>query len=98
MKKCTRDEVYIAIDGERDYQDDLAGVKKWDEEDRVPAKSVGDFLLLLNVYIQRASVDYADNVGDHQPRKVIRKIAAIAVHCLEQNGVIERKDDNTIFE
>jgi len=91
--KSTRKEVYNAIDGERDYQDDLAGVKKWEEEDRVPAKSVGDFLVLLNTYVQRANVAYTDNVGDHEPRKVIRKIAGIAVHCLEQNGVIERKND-----
>lgn len=29
--------------------------------------------------------------GDHELRKIIRKIAGICVHCLEINGVIERK-------
>jgi hypothetical protein len=70
----------------------LSEIKEWLPEDRVPAKSVGDFLILLDVYINRAKVGYSDNEGDHIPRDIVRKIAGIAVHCLEQNGVIERGD------
>jgi hypothetical protein len=80
----TREEVYNAIDVERDYQDDIT------EEDSVPAKSVGDFLTLIRAYSQRADVAYTDNVGDHAPKDVIRKIAAICVECLEENGIIHR--------
>ena len=96
--KSTRKEVYKAIDGERDYQDNLSAIKGWLPEDSKPAMSVGDFLTLIRTYSHKADVVYSENKGDHEPRKVIRKIAGICVQCLEQNGVIERKDDQTVFE
>ena len=91
MEKLSRTEVYRLIDGERDYQNNLADHKGWIEGDRTPATKVADFITLLDVYVQRAQAAYADNSGDEPALDVIRKIAGIAVHCMEKNGAPERK-------
>jgi hypothetical protein len=83
-------EVYQLIDGERAYQNNLSAVRNWTEEERNPAQSVGDFITLLNVYVQRAQVAYADNPGNTAALNVIRKIAAIAVMCMEEHGAPPR--------
>jgi hypothetical protein len=89
--KESRHNVYFAIDGERDYQDTLAEQRGWPKEGRVPAQSTGDYLVLLKVYIDRAMVAWTDNSGDLAALDVVRKVAGIAVHCMEDNGVVFRK-------
>lgn len=86
----TREEVYKLIDGERDYQDKLAEHRGWVEDERKPAMTVGDFLTLLDVYVQRGQVAYADKQGDEAARDVIRKIGGIAVLCMEKLGAPPR--------
>lgn len=85
-----RPEIFELINGERDYQDKLALARDWTEEERKPAQSVGDFLTLLDVYVQRAQVAYADKAGDIPALDVIRKIAGIAVYCMEEHGAPPR--------
>lgn len=85
-----RNEVYKLIDGERDYQKNLTAVRKWTEEERNPAQSVGDFITLLDVYVHRAQVAYADEPGNTAALNVVRKIAGIAVMCMEEHGAPER--------
>lgn len=91
--KATREEVYRAIDGERNYQDLLRqpGAKFGTND---PADSgpycVGEHLTMLRVYINRADQAWTDNSGVEASLDVIRKIAAIAVHCMEDNGVVFR--------
>ena len=60
----TREEVYKLIDSERIYQKNLACERNWTEDERNPAKSVGDFITLLDVYVQKAQVAYADKAGN----------------------------------
>lgn len=86
-----REEVYKLINGERDYQDQLTDIRNWTEKERNPAQSVGDFLTLLDVYVQRAQVEYADKAGNISALDVIRKVAGIAVFCMELHGAPERK-------
>jgi hypothetical protein len=85
-----RTEVYKLIDGERDYQDSLATLRNWSEADRNPAQSVGDFLTLMDVYLHKAQVAYADNPGDTAALDVVRKMAGIAVYCMEEHGAPPR--------
>jgi hypothetical protein len=86
---ATRQEVYAAIDGERDYQDQV-----WQESgNNGPNKlSTGDFILLIEEYAARARKAFCSEAyperGAHDH---IRKIAGIAVNCMEQHGVVERK-------
>lgn len=77
----TRDQVYELIDGERDYQDSL-GPERTDGK----PKDVGSFLTLLSVYVDRAQRGYADTRGNSWALDEIRKVAGIAVACMEAHG------------
>lgn len=85
-----RARVYAAIDGERDYQ------RKW--EDPAVTDSGGrhsnvEFLVYIRDYVEEA-LHCASREPDPKAAVVctknLRKIAALAVAALEQNGVIAR--------
>lgn len=82
----TRAEVYRLIDGDRECQDAVA--------ERASATggrlAVGEHLVLLATYIDRAQTAWVDNPGDDEALEVVRKIAGIAVRCLEQHGALPR--------
>ena len=82
-KTTSRNEVYDAIDSERDYQNSL-----W-ESGEMKNKTIGDWNTVLRVYLRRAedawTYDSDENVLDF-----IRKIAATGVHSMEQLGVVPR--------
>jgi hypothetical protein len=80
----TRAEVYEAVDGEREYQDALKGIRSTEK------RTLGDFLVLLNHYMVEANQSYVRNRGATQPMHEIRKIAAIAVKAMEENGAPKR--------
>lgn len=86
MSKTTREEVYNAIDSERDYQDGL-DCDRTDHKDH----SVGDYTVMLNHYMQELNKAWTLNAGDHYALDVMRKIGGIAVHCMEDHGAIERE-------
>lgn len=81
----TRVEVYEAIDGERDYQDRL-GPDRTDGH----RHTVGDYLVLLDHYVTKAGDAWVSSAGDASALDQIRKIAAIAVHCMEDHGTVKR--------
>jgi hypothetical protein len=79
--KVTRTEVYSVINGERDYQD-----RKWVKFD--DAKwSVGDWLIFIQRYVDEAE----SKLGYPEALDSIRKIAGLAVACMEYNGAPKRK-------
>ena len=82
---ATRSEVYAAIDGEREYQERL-GPDRTDGN----AKSVGDYIVMLDYYVLQAKAAWTNNPGDSFALDVIRKIGGIAVHCMEDHGVVKR--------
>lgn len=77
----TRADAYRAIDSERDYQDSLGA-------DRTDGRrhSVEGFLVMLERYVRKAFDAWTDNPGDEKALHEIRKIAGIAVHCMEKHG------------
>jgi hypothetical protein len=79
---ATREQVYDAIDTERDYQD-----KKWAGH----SHEVGAYLTMLRTYVARAEEAWTSNSGDAPALEVVRKITAIGVHCMEQHGAPHRK-------
>jgi hypothetical protein len=89
-QKATRAEIYAAIDGEREYQE---GWKDPTLTDTQGIHSVQEFLSYIQDYTAEAI-----HVGCRRPDKVsvefglhnLRKIAALAVSCMEQHGVRER--------
>jgi len=84
--KSTRNEVYLVIDGERDYQDKLPPTRT----DGQP-HTVGNYITMLGYYHSKLQEAWALNSGDQQALDVMRKIAGIAVHCMEDHGAIHRE-------
>jgi hypothetical protein len=79
----TRAEVYAAIDSERTYQDAL-----WPQDD---PQTIGEFVLLLDEYVARARAEWTvEKKPEMRTVNIIRKVAGIAVNCMEQHGAPSR--------
>jgi hypothetical protein len=88
----TRDEVYAAIDGERDYQIAMAFNAHGDPtNDRT--KSLEEFLLYMHDYLNEAIHQASRTWGPEaycKPLETVRKVAALAVAAMEVHGAIPR--------
>ena len=82
----TRRDVYRLIDGERAYQD-----KKWADCEDGHEKSVGEFLTLIRHHSRLADEAYSKSDSNDDARSSVRKIAALATHCIEVNGAPQRE-------
>jgi hypothetical protein len=51
---------------------------------------MGDYLVLLNHYIVESNRSYVRNRGPVQAMHEVRKIAAIAIKCMEEFGAPHR--------
>lgn len=76
-----RQDVYVLIDGERDYQN-----KKWGEDYNDKEWSIGDWLIFIERYVKEGK----DKLGHPEERDAIRKIAALAVACMEYYETMPR--------
>ncbi len=85
---ATREEVFEAINGERAYQDSL-----WpDDEGFSNPLLIGEFLVLLDVYLRKAQEEWTvEPKPEINSLNTVRKIAGIAVNCLEQHGAPKRE-------
>ena len=82
-----REKVFGAIIGERYYQD---AQQKGGRFEKV-IHTVGEELLLMKVYLDKAIAKYAGNYGDAPALHGIRKVAALAVRCMENHGALPRE-------
>ncbi len=88
--KATRQEVYAAVDGEREYQ------KKWRDPELTDSEgnhSNVEFLVYIRDYADEAlhvATREPDPKARLQNTHALRKIAALAVAAMEQNGVLPR--------
>lgn len=80
-----REEVYAAIDGEREYQDAGEGNAPGDMAQTVPV-----FILVLERYVAKAKKAWHTS-GDDAALEVVRKVTAVGVACMEQHGAPERE-------
>jgi len=85
-----RNDVYKLIDGERDYQDELPASRTL-KYDNGSCHTVGDYVTMLSHYTNKAVEEWTLNPGDDAALNIMRKIAGIAVHCMEDHGAPERK-------
>jgi hypothetical protein len=81
----TRSEAYLVIDTEREYQENLGS-------DRTDGAShtVGDYGVMLHYYLREFDEAWTKNAGTEKALEAIRKIAGIAVHCIEDHGAPKR--------
>jgi hypothetical protein len=86
-----RSMVYAAIDSERNYQDQFVGKDPTRVGQIDPDHSVGEYLVMLSTYLRKAQDAWTENPGDSAALHQIRKIAGIAVHCMEDHGAPHRK-------
>lgn len=80
----TREEVYRVLDGERAYQISVWGDRHDENE------ALGNFLLYIDVYLQKAKVALTQGIGDGPALDVLRKVTALGVAAMEQFGSIPR--------
>jgi hypothetical protein len=93
MRVASREQVYNALDGERDYQD-----SKWNEDTTLSGgrHSPAEWLVYMQDYLTQAmhqASRYADPVSRDMVLRTIRKITAMGVACMEQNGALSRETD-----
>lgn len=81
-----REQVYQAIDTERKYQDAL-GANRTAGEDH----TVGDYVTMMQYYQNALIEAWTTTAGDDAALDIMRKIAGIAVHCMEDHGAPKRK-------
>jgi hypothetical protein len=86
-KRTSRDEVYKAIDGERDYQENLPPNRS---EDAKRIRMVSEYLTMLDHYVRHAQDAWTLRAGIDVPLHDMRKIGALAVRCMEEWGAPER--------
>ncbi len=92
MSRASRTIVYQAIDGERDYQDKVWGPTACGGEHEVAA-----FISYMEHYLTRAREwtstlsDGAANSNGETALDFVRKVTALGVACMEQNGAVRRK-------
>ena len=87
----SRQEVYAVIDGERAYQDDIIANNPTRHDATDHQHPVGSFLTMMDTYLRRAQDAWTDKAGHDPALEVIRKIAAIAVQCMERHGAPPRE-------
>lgn len=80
-----RDQVFRAIDNERIYQD-----LKWGTIQEHPHE-VGAWLTVMRKLLNDADYAWCGQRGDVGALDEIRKVAAVAVACMEQHGVVLRQ-------
>ena len=88
--RTDRASVYQAVDSERDYQDQFV----LPERRYYQTHTLGEFILMLNQYAAQAMQKWTHHTDaiDDTPESLheVRKIAALAVRCMEQHGAPKR--------
>lgn len=88
--KTSRDEVYAAIDGERDYQDTKWGSTLSSGRLGNGERTIDEFVMYTAGYAGKL-LNYASEFGDGVEKlRIIRKIAGLCVACMEQHGAPKR--------
>ena len=85
-----RSKVYELIDGEREYQDSKWPQDVWSNVSN--PLTVGEFVLLMEHYLTQAREIWIQEKKPNQmTTDLVRKVAGIAVNCMEQHGAPSRK-------
>lgn len=86
--RTERNYVYSVIDGERDYQD--AGRGNAQRHEGMPEMTPGEFILCMEKCLADARNAWYTPNGGTACLPFVRKVAALAVQCMEINGAPRR--------
>jgi hypothetical protein len=86
--RIPREDVYKVIDGEREYQENLPGNRS---ENPKRIRAVSEYLTMLDHYVRHAQDSWTTRAGIEDPLNDMRKIAALAIRCMEEWGAIPRE-------
>lgn len=89
---ATRKDVYAALDGEREYQNE-------NTTSSAGRHSVGEFVVFMDNYLHEAKAQLsrmAEPAATEAALHTIRKITAMGVACMEQNGAPMREFDGPV--
>lgn len=95
MYRFTRQQVYDAIDSERDYQNlkwgnTLSGDRKPTDEQPAGSRTVDEFALYIVGYGHKLLDNASSFSYTNDKLEIMRKIAALCVACMEQHGAPKR--------
>lgn len=80
----SREDVYKAIDTERDYQNQIWSESGANDDGKL---TIGEQILLIEEYASKARASWSqEKHPEIGALNIIRKIAGIAVHCMEDHG------------
>jgi len=85
----TRADVFVAINTERDYQDDQQGNAKRHEGQ--PSMTPGEFILCMEKCLADARDAWYKPDGGTACLDYVRKVSALGVQCMEYHGAPHRK-------
>jgi hypothetical protein len=80
----TRNEVYAAIDSEREYQN------KWSANGRSDDHEIETWLVYMDTYLRKAKDEASKTPDKSEALNMIRKVTALGVVCMEQHGAPHR--------
>lgn len=89
-----RGKILAIIVGEREYQDAQQEGGRFEKK----VFTVGEELTLMKVYLDKAMAKYAEDYGEASALHGIRKVAALAVRCMENHGALPREGTDMIRE
>ena len=85
----SRNEVYAAVDSEREYQEYVVD-PSLSEQESFDKHSLPGELVLMKLYLDRATNLWAGRPTNETALDCVRKIAGIAVRCMEHHGAPPR--------
>lgn len=92
----SRQKVYEVIDQERTYQKLRWGYNNPASKLEEAEHCVCDFLVYMKDYLNDAFRMASRKPGNKHALDFIRKVTALGVACMEQNGVVERDLSNVV--
>lgn len=84
LKMESRAKVFNAVSKEREYQN-----TKWGDHDQ--RLSIADWVVFMERHLNQAKAALY-NLTPEEALGEVRKVTALGVACMENKGVVERKD------
>lgn len=87
-----RKDVFEKLIKEREYQDIYCELRELPK-----IHNIDNEVIILNKYINKCLKIRAEGIDDQSALTEIRKIASIAIRCLENHGCPERNQNDLMF-